>query len=359
VQEGSDSDPFLHESRRAESASGQAVGMRFIIYGAGAVGGAIGGRLAQQGYDVTLIARGPHHDAIFHGGLRVEDPDTAVTLPMPVVDHPSKIAFEPDDVVILSMKTQDTADALDALAVAANPGDISVVCAQNGVENERLALRRFENVYAMCVMLPATHLEPGSVQINSSPMTGILDLGRYPAGVDDRAAEIAAALSQSTFVSEPQPSIMRWKHTKLIMNLGNSIEAACGQIGRDSELFQLARAEGKAVLNAAGIDFASDEEDRQRRGDILRMRPIDGKRRMGGSSWQSLARGTGSIETDYLNGEIALIGRQHGIPTPVNSTLQSVARRLVQEKAGPASMTEEEMRALIQDATAKAPSTTH
>src|SRR2546423_6769484 len=90
-QEGSESDPSCSKVGE-RSASGQAVGMRFIVYGAGAVGGAIGGRLAQQRYDVTLIARGPHHDAIFHDGLRVEDPDTAVTLPIPVVDHPSKIA---------------------------------------------------------------------------------------------------------------------------------------------------------------------------------------------------------------------------------------------------------------------------
>jgi 2-dehydropantoate 2-reductase len=110
------------------------------------------------------------------------------------------------------------------------------------------------------------------------------------------------------------------------------------------------------VLTAAGIDFASDEEDRHRRGDILRMRPIDGKRRMGGSSWQSLARGAGSIETDYLNGEIVMLGRLHGVPTPVNSTLQRVARRLVQEQAGPASVSEDDLRKMIVDASEGAPS---
>ena len=48
------------------------------------------------------------------------------------------------------------------------------------------------------------------------------------------------------------------------------------------------------------------------------MHDIGGRRRGGGSSWQSLARGTGTIETDYLNGEIVLLGRLHGVPTPVN-----------------------------------------
>ena len=46
----------------------------------------------------------------------------------------------------------------------------------------------------------------------------------------------------------------------------------------------------------------------------------------GGSSWQSLARGLGSIEADFLNGEIALLGRLHGIETPVNALLQERAR---------------------------------
>src|SRR5207248_2258020 len=137
---------------------------------------------------------------------------------IPVVDHPSKLAFEADDVVFMAMKTQDTEAALEALATEAP--SVAIVCAQNGVENERLALRRFEHVYAMCVMLPATHLEPGAIQINSVPTTGILDLGRYPAGLDDRAAAIAETLNGSRFVSLPRPDVMRWKYTKLVMNLG-------------------------------------------------------------------------------------------------------------------------------------------
>ena len=112
------------------------------------------------------------------------------------------------------MKTQDTSAALDALAAVA-PETIAVVCAQNGVENERLALRRFAGVYGMGVMLPATHLEPGSVEAHSVPVPGILDLGCYPSGVDDRAAAIAADLGAAGFVSEPQPSIMRWKRAPM------------------------------------------------------------------------------------------------------------------------------------------------
>src|SRR5207253_3256912 len=76
--------------------------------------------------------------------------------------------------------------AFGALAAAVGSA-VPVVCVQNGVENERIALRRFEHVYAICVMLPAEHIEPGLVAASAAPVTGLLDLGRYPAGPDDTA----------------------------------------------------------------------------------------------------------------------------------------------------------------------------
>jgi 2-dehydropantoate 2-reductase len=132
---------------------------------------------------------------------------------------------------------------------------------------------------------------------------------------------------------------MRAKHAKLLMNLGNALEAACGSAARAaSDLVREARAEGVACFEAAGIDYASEEEDRARRGTILQIRPIAGRRREGGSSWQSLARGAGSIEADYLNGEVVLLGRAHGVPTPVNAALQEVANELARSGVPPGSM---------------------
>lgn len=296
--------------------------MRFVVYGAGAIGGVIGGRLFEQGHDVVLIARGAHYDAIARDGLRILDPDREATLPVPVVDHPDRVSFGADDVIVLGMKTQNTADALASL-----PGDdLAIVCAQNGVENERLALRRFARVYGMCVMCPATHLAPGVVEPSSAPIAGLLDIGCATGGVDATAEAVAAALRASTFESVPRPDIMRWKYNKLLMNLGNAIEALCASEDPDApELAKRARREGAAVLEAAGIAVASRDEDAERRGKLLTPRPIGGRARGGGSSWQSLQRGTGHIESDYLNGEIVLLGRQHGIATPVNALLQARA----------------------------------
>jgi 2-dehydropantoate 2-reductase len=319
--------------------------MRFVIVGAGAVGGVVGGRLAQHGHDVVLVARGAHREAIAAEGLLLRSPDYEVRVPVPVVEHPRALALGADDVVLLAVKGQDTAAALDALDHG--PPDLAVACLQNGVDNERQVLRRTPNTYAVPVVLPATYLRPGVVDASSAPVTGILDVGRYPAGIDERAAAMAAAFASSTFSSVTSATIMRFKWSKLLMNLGNALEAATGPIGRSSDLYARARAEAEEVIVAAGIDCASAEEDTARRGDLISLRRVAGERRGGGSSWQSLARGTGRIEVDLLNGEIVLLGRLHGIPTPVNALLQVVAHELARTGAAPGSLTEADLLARL------------
>ena len=319
--------------------------MRFVVVGAGAIGGVVGGRLAQHGHAVVLVARGRHGAAMAADGLLIRSPDDEVRVSVPVFERPDQIMFGPDDVVLLAVKGQDTPAALASLAGA--PADVAIVCLQNGVDNERQALRRTSQVYAVAVMVPATHLEPGVVEASSAPTTGILDVGCYPFGIDDRTEQMAAAFAASTFSSVPNRGIMRFKWSKLLMNLGNALEAAIGPSGRTSELYTSARSEAEAVLAAAGIDCASMEEDAARRGDLITVRPIGGQRRGGGSSWQSLARGAGRIEVDSLNGEIVLLGRLHSIPTPVNEMLQHVANDLARTKAPPASMTEADLLALV------------
>jgi 2-dehydropantoate 2-reductase len=321
--------------------------MRFIVYGAGAIGGAIGGRLSQAGHDVSLVARGDHLRVLQDDGLTLVSPDGSATLRLPAIGHPAEADLRDGDVVILAMKSQDTPAAVADLATHAPPG-VRVLCTQNGVENERVALRLFRDVYAVAVMLPATHLEPGVVVAHLAPTTGLLDLGRYPAGVDTVAEEVAAALSGATFGSEARPDIMRWKYRKLILNLGNAVEAVCGpEAARSTPLARMARAEGEACLRAAGIDAVSVEDDRARRGDVFELRPVPGHERQGGSSWQSLARGLRSIETDYLTGEIVLLGRLHRVPTPVNDLLQRLANRMAAEGRSPGSVAAEDVLARL------------
>jgi len=203
-------------------------GMRFVIYGAGAIGGVVGARLFQNDNEVLLIARGPHHDILRSQGLRIQDPHGAQTLPIPVVDHPVRIHWQRGDVALVAVKSHHSPEALTELAAVAPP-ELPVVCLQNGVRNEPEALRRFANVYGVPVACPTAHLEPGVVRAYSTPVTGILDVGRYPGGVDETAVAIAAAFRHSTFDAKAVPDVARWKWRKLITNLPTRAGAGFGR----------------------------------------------------------------------------------------------------------------------------------
>ncbi|NGN65391.1 ketopantoate reductase family protein [Streptomyces sp. A7024] len=315
--------------------------MRYIIIGAGAVGGSIGGRLHESGHDVVLVARGAHYEALRAGGLRLATPEGTRTLHIPVVAGPDEIEPRDGDVLVMAVKTQHAVAALDAWAV--RHGRTPVVCAQNGVAGERLALRRFPEVYGMCVWLPSAFLEPGHVAAVCGPLTGILHLGRYPSGSTETARTIAADLEKSHFAAPVAADVMRWKYAKLLGNLANSLDAVLGPEEHGSPdgaaLRERAQAEGRAVLAAAGIAHASEAEQKEVRGNRVDRQPVEGVGQVGGSSWQSLTRGTGSIEADYLNGEIVLLGRQFGVPTPVNELLQRTANAFAREGRAPGSLT--------------------
>jgi 2-dehydropantoate 2-reductase len=321
--------------------------MRYVIIGAGAIGGALGGRLRQADRDAVLVARGKQYEVLRERGLKLVGPDGVAQVPVPVVDGPEALELQPDDVLVLAVKTQDAVAALDAWTARPVRGGgtagerLPLVCAQNGVEAERLALRRFQRVYGMCVFLPATYLEPGVITVRCAPYTGALNIGRYPSGADETAQAIADGLAKANFLAPVTSEVMRWKYAKLLGNLANAVEAVCGSLAGDGEkaLVARARAEAVAVLDAAGIGRASDEEQRGLRAGNVEVRPVEGGDPAGGSTWQSLRRGSGSVEADYLNGEIVLLGRLHGVPAPVNETLLRVANEFARSGREPGSVT--------------------
>jgi 2-dehydropantoate 2-reductase len=321
--------------------------MRFVIFGAGAIGGSVGSRLAEAGFEVALIARGAHLDAIRRDGLVFETPVRRSVLALPAAEDPAELGVgAPGDVVLLCTKSQDTAGALAALRLAG--GDrVPIVCCQNGVDNERMALRSFASVYGAVVMLPAAHLEPGTVLAYGSRLTGVIDVGRYPRGIDELCESVTGALRASRLDSHPRVDIMRLKHAKLLLNLGNAAAALCGPGDGTDRLTERARAEGRAALAAAGIEFEAPEvTDIDERWERLGIEEIGDRPRAGSSSWQSLARGTGAIEMDYLNGEIALLGRLHGVPTPVNAALSELAARHAHRGGRPGELSVDEILAV-------------
>jgi hypothetical protein len=120
---------------------------------------------------------------------------------------------------------------------------------------------------------------------------------------------------------------------------GASGFGAAAQAGDAAELRRLVRDEGTAVLDIAGFDYSSAAELADVRRDSIRIEPVNGSARAGGSSWQSLTRQTGTIEANFLNGEIVLLGRQYDVPTPVNEALQRLANQAARERMPPGSMT--------------------
>jgi 2-dehydropantoate 2-reductase len=315
--------------------------MRFVMYGAGAIGGVVGAQLHRHGHEVVFIARGAHYDAIRESGLRFASPEVTDTLQVDVVDAPDRIHFQAGDVVVLAMKSQDTEGALTALAEVA-PSSTAVVCMQNGVANERAALRFFASVYGVCVVCPALHLEPGSVEAYAQGTTGMFDIGRFPNGTDAQAEAIAAALSASTCESVARADIMRWKYRKLINNLSNAVDALCGPSESVGTLSARLRDEAMACLAAAEIECASPEEDAARRGTEMQWGSAASQSRPGASMWQSMARGV-SIEADYLNGEILLLGRLHGVPTPANAGLLELVKHAARDGIAPGTMSADEV----------------
>ena len=325
--------------------------MRIVIYGAGGIGGGIGARLALAGLDVVLICRGEHLAAIKANGLLLKAPEGEVRVPIAAVGHPREVAWRDGDVVMLTMKTQDTEPALRELEQCAGTS-LPVFCAQNGVENERLASRRFENVYATLVAMPATFLVPGEVIASAAPLSGCLHSGRYPGGSDAIATEVCAALAGSHFHAEPSTDAMALKYRKLILNLGNGVEVIVGRSawaagGELGEFVEHVRQEAAACYEAAGIAAVLPADYVSRVTSHYRAQDVGGEARSASSTLQSVLRGHQTTEVDYLNGEIELIGRLHGVPTPYNSVVREVATRMAATKAQPGSVSLEELRAMV------------
>ncbi|HEX2484636.1 MAG TPA: 2-dehydropantoate 2-reductase [Myxococcota bacterium] len=323
--------------------------MRYVVFGAGAIGGAVGAGLHRAGREVVLVARGAHLEALRRGGLELRTPSGSERLALRVVGAPAELGLRADDVALLAAKTQDVPAALDAIrAGAGGAAAPAVVCLQNGLEAPRMALRCVEHVLGAMLMLPAAHLEPGVVEVYSDPCPGIVDVGRMPAGVDALAESIAADLRAAGFASEVRADLRRWQAAKLLSNLANALQAACGADLRGLEdVVKALRAEAEACFRAAGIECVGDPEMAARVAGRVTPKRVGGRPRAGGSSWQSLARGSGTIETDYLNGEIALLGRLHDVPTPVNAALQRLAARLARERRPPGEVPPDALRAAL------------
>jgi thiosulfate/3-mercaptopyruvate sulfurtransferase len=355
---------------------------RYVVVGAGAVGASIAAELHRAGVDTLLVARGAQLTALRENGLTYVRPDGSHRLRIPVAANPDEVDLTPGDVLVLATKTQDTGAAVGEWAwrpvkradgrTGTAAADLPVVTLQNGLDNERTALRAFATVIGGVVWIPATFVVPGEVINHGSPAPAVLWLGRYPGGsgvadagvagaglagaglagagagaaaagatgTDPTVERIAAHLRRAGFVAHVVPDIAGHKAAKLLGNLVNGLDALYPPSAlRDAALARL-REEAGAVYAAAGI------VPTHRPPEGFQVAEIPGHTRAGNSTRQSLARGT-STEIDFLSGEIVLLGRLHGVPAPANAAVQARLHRAVAEGTAPGSLDDADLAATL------------
>jgi 2-dehydropantoate 2-reductase len=332
---------------------------QYVIFGAGAIGTAVGGLLVKAGLRVRFVGRPDRAEAI-REGVTLQLDEGPVEFKGEAATTVREVGPAPEDIIFITTKSQATEAAVEELALYYDRG-ARVVCFQNGVRNEEIAARRFDNVYAGLVYLSAVQLEPRLVAV---PHERSLAIGRYPGGVDPTADRIREDLDRAGLSTTLSAYVMAIKWGKLVANLNNATHAITGywlEKGMsDPEMRRLmleVREEGLRVLDAAGIAVEPPAGEPspiriRQMTDALRRPPkppadTPPERRTYASMWQDLQLGRKTSEAEFLNGEIVAIGREVGLQTPYNSALLEIINRMVEEGTRPGIYTPSELHELI------------
>jgi 2-dehydropantoate 2-reductase len=316
--------------------------MRICIFGAGAIGGLVGARLAEAGEaKVSLIARGPHLAAMQEKGLVVRDAAGERTVQVEASDDPA--AFGPQDYVFIALKAHSVPAILDSMKPLIGP-ETAVVTAQNGLpwwyfykEAGRYEDRRIEavdpggRIWATigperaigCVVHPAADVEaPGVIRHAEGDR---LPLGEPSGEKTERVLALSKALVAAGFRAPVRPQIRSEIWVKLWGNLsfnpisaltGATLAAICGDEGTRS----VARAmmlEAQAIAEKLGIRFPIDVDRR------IAGAAEDGEHKT--SMIQDLELGR-PMEVEALLGAVRELGELTGSPTPTIDTVLSLVR---------------------------------
>ncbi|CAN3127216.1 ketopantoate reductase family protein [Mycobacterium sp. smrl_JER01] len=335
---------------------------RYIVIGAGAIGGTVGGALARSGAEVVLVARGAHARVLAERGLVLRTPDGVFEIPVESAADPAEVRLNRRDVLVFATKTHQLDSALgdwadrpvyDGDVTVGTAGELlPVLTALNGVVAEEKALRLFARVFGVCVWMPAAHVKPGEVIVESWPVAGQFHIARWPAALtteQDRTLldDIAAVWTSAGVVVTLPPDVAPWKYNKLLSNLSNAVIALTGS-AESSAVASAVTDEGAEILTAAGIAYVPFAESTAARAAGPTERPVPGTGEViSNSTWQSLARNSGSVETDFLNGEIVRIAHRCGGGAPLNAGLARLAREAARAGRGPGEFSEAELARLL------------
>jgi 2-dehydropantoate 2-reductase len=319
--------------------------MRYIIYGAGGIGSIMGGHLARTGHDVVLIGRPGHINAIKENGLKLITPTGTYQLHIPAVTGPEQIDFTQDDVILFCAKGQDTEGAIKDLKAVVD--DIPVFCFQNGVRNEGIAAAYFNRVFGVMVRVGAVYITDGEVVARRDP-PGWYIIGKYPEGTDELAEHVAEGIREAGYFTRVTADVMPYKWGKLMANLGNAV-GAITSVDWESmmPLFRAASEEGAVIAAQAGIRWISQEDVAKDWPEITA--PLRGQLQTEAqsSTWQSLARHQGSVETDFLNGEIVRVAERLGLKAPINEKLAEITREMAEKQELPGKYTVSQLTELL------------
>jgi 2-dehydropantoate 2-reductase len=335
--------------------------MHFVICGAGAIGGVIGGQLAKAGKDVIFIEKlQDHGDALRQNGLQLRGVHGNHTLRIPVVTQASEIEFRPDDAIFLAVKSFHSDAACQELRQATSL-ELPIFCSQNGVRNEETAANYFQNVNGVMVLIGAKRLEPGVVVQTGNGPVGV---GTFPEGLSQAAKGVAAALDETDLPVYITDQVAKHKWNKMLINLNNASMGLAGFASQEARADATARLwladvyeEGASVIQAAGIEYEGPPgmgpiEERIRELRDLNFDPgVPEEDELKGraSLWQDLYHQRGEVEADYFNGEIVRLGRQYNVPTPYSSLLVDLIKDMAAARELPGKYTIEQLRELLQD----------
>jgi len=294
--------------------------MKIAVMAAGGVGGYFGARLAEAGRDVTFIARGAHLAAILENGLRVESPLGDVQLPPgQATDDPASVG--PVDIVMLAVKLSDLETAAEACKPLLGP-ETAVVPFLNGVAAPEVLTRILgpEHACGGAAYISA-HIEaPGCIRHIGK--FARLVFGELDGTLSDRLRAFEGVLADSGILAEISDSIEveLWEKFTVLVALSGTTGAARSPVGQirasavGRDVFIEAMREVIAVGRARGIALADDLLDRRIK--FFNDMPDN----MKASMLVDLEAGK-PLEAPWLSGAIAAMGRESGVPTPVNDAL--------------------------------------
>ncbi len=308
--------------------------MRILVFGAGALGQAIGGLLAAAGgHEVDLVVRDRYLEPLRREGITVTGifgDHHAEAGSFGAFTGIPEIAGRRYDFVLLTVKSYDTAAALDALATLSYQ-DFTVVSLQNGCGNMEQIAQRFGTRRTLAGrVITGFEIEgPGHVRITVH--ADDIHIGGPVEGVSPGSVEIAHAISATGLPTVATTRIRMDLHAKLLYNcalnpLGAILGATYGELGENPASRAIMDAvidEVYYVMRAMGIEALWSTPDEYRAYFYEKQIPATADHRS--SMLQDLEAGK-PTEVDAFTGYVAAMDRRHQVPTPVCDTLTNLVR---------------------------------